>query len=203
MINFIDYTDFADNEINLEINSYNLTQFESIANEVIYDVLNDLFGAYLYNNLIADLDENGKPETTKYKNLVNGTTYIDTFRNNRTINYQGINDMLRYFVFCEYKKFQLSYSTTTGSVQTSNENSTVLTESQLNSYLEKYYTKAVQLYRKVVKFLKDTYLNNETDYFDATEYANWYPVNYSISSAIKKETIQPVNYQLTNPLLYK
>lgn len=204
MIYFIDYTDFADSEFNLEINEYNLNTFESIANDVIYDVLNDLLGADLYNKLLADLDANKKPQTQKYKNLVDGMPYYDTLRNNKIVNYQGINDMLKYFVFCEYKLFKLSYDATTGTVQPNNENSIVLTDIQLKSYLQKYYTKAVFLYRKVVKFLKDNYLNNQNDYFTSVEYANWYPKPYNIESEFTTLTITPKNYySLNNQIVYK
>lgn len=194
MINFIDYTDFANSEINLEINEYNLATFEKIANTVIYDVLNDLLNAELYNKLIADLDANGKPTTTIYKNLVNGVLYTDTLNNNKKINYQGILDMLRYFVFYEYKLYKLSYDATSGTVQSNNENSTVLSEFQLKTYLEKYFVKAVFWYRKVVKFLSDDYLMNFKNYHTDEEYNNWLPKKIRIESAISTCTIMPNDF---------
>jgi hypothetical protein len=193
MINFIDYTDFANSEISLEINEYNLATFEKIANNVVYDVLNDLLNAELYNRLIADLDENGKPESEIYINLVNGITYIDKLNNNKNINYKGILEMLRYFVFYEYKLYKISYDATSGTVQSNNENSTVLSTMQLKEYLKKYYVRAVFLYRKVIKFLTDDYLNNEKNYFSDEEYANWLPKKYAIETAISTCTISPID----------
>jgi len=193
MINFIDVTDFADNEITLDLTQYNTTQFESIASTVIYDVLNDLLGAKLYNELIDDLDGTGQPQTQLYIDLVDGITYLDAKKSNRTVNFQGIKKMLRYFVYVSYKLNKLSFDKTTGTVQPENEGSKQLTKQELMNILSGYYNKAVELYRLTVKYLND---NWET-YFTSTDFALWYPKKIKPMSAFEYISIQPVNgYQL-------
>jgi hypothetical protein len=168
-MNFITVNDFI-GEIALDLsNDANvMANFEAIGTQVIYDVLNDLMGASLYNALIADLTA-GQPQTTKYIELVNGKTYTDSA--GKTINYEGIKRMLKYFVYETYLDLQYSNNTSLGQVSSLTENSKILDRGTLRKVRAKIQNKAVILYNRVINFLD--YYNSE--YFTGNDYSFWQP----------------------------
>lgn len=158
-------------EINLDLSSDPnvIAQFETLGRQIEDDILQDLLNDKLYNDLIADLDLSGDPQTSPYTELVDGETYINDA--GQTIIYQGLKRMLRYFIYEQYLDFQWSSNASTGQSTTENENSTLLTRSALRKVRARIQNKAVNLYSKAA-----TYINEKnTDLFSATDYGFWRP----------------------------
>ena len=156
-------------EINLDLSDANVrVNFLAIADNVIYDTLNDLLNATLYNYLINDLSA-GIPVTQKYTDLVSGVTY--TKLNLEVYNYEGIKRMLKYFIYDSYLEDQQTYNTAIGQAMGMNENSVILSRSDLRKRRAKIQNKAVKLYAQCVEFINNKYAT----YFTGSEYYYWHP----------------------------
>jgi len=169
-MNFIDVNDFK-GEINLDLSSDTnvLAQFEALADNIIYDILNDLLNAPLYNQLIADLSS-GIPVTQKYTDLVDGKAY--TKLSGEVSNYEGLKRMLRYFVYDAYLEYSHTQNVSTGQVTSSNENSTLVNRGTLRKIRATIQNKAVRLYNQAAIFVNENY----ADYFTGNDYEFWRPL---------------------------
>lgn len=168
---FLTINDFI-GEVNLDLsNDANVqAHFISMGRQVEDDYLRDLLNDKLYNDLIADLDGSGNPVTQKFIDLVDGKTYINNA--GVTVIYEGLKRMLKYFVWSETLDFTWSRNVSTGQIINTNENSQVISRSNLRKVRSKNHNKAVNLYNSAAIFINDNY----EDYFpDTNDYSFWMP----------------------------
>lgn len=168
---FLTINDFI-GEVNLDLsNDANVqAQFIAIGRQIEDDYLRDLLNDKLYNDLIADLDGSGNPQTQPFIDLVDGKTYLND--GGATINYDGLKRMLKYFVWSETLDFTWSKNVSTGQITNTNENSQVISRADLRKVRSKNHNKAVNLYNKAAIFIND----NHEDYFPNTDdYSYWLP----------------------------
>jgi len=139
------------------------------------DVLVNLFQyTDLYTNFIADLTATTPqiPQTAKYTELLNGTTYEDDCE--RTIVYDGLKRMLKLFTFDKYLEDNPTYNTNTGQVESTHENGKQISTSKLIAVRTNRVNEAIALYRQAIKFIYD----NRDTYLSADEQGVWSPVIY-------------------------
>lgn len=179
---FTDINDFI-GEINLDLNNDPnvLANFEAIGNQIETDILRDLLNDKLYNNFIGNTTS-GEPVDQIYIDLLYGVTYENP--SGETIIYEGLKRMLRYFIYEQYLEYQHSQNGSTGQQFSNQENSTILTTSQLIKVRKKIQNKAVRLYNKAGIFINDNY----TDYFTGNDYSFWYPKRKKFLGAITTMT---------------
>jgi hypothetical protein len=166
-----DVNDFI-GEINLDLSNDSnvVAQFESMGTTWQKDILRDLLDDELYNLLIADLDGNGDPQTTKYIELVDGKTYERPSGKEKI--YEGLIRMLNYYVYDLYLNFTWSSNVSTGQITNVNENSTKVNRADLKKVRADIQNKAVNLYNSAVTYLND---ENETYFTGANSYSFWDP----------------------------
>lgn len=186
MMYFLTINDFK-GEVNLDISSdvNVIAQFETLALEHEKDILRDLLGDSLYDNLINDLS-GGVPQSTEYYQLVYGTSYYDN--SGQKIIYDGLQRMLKYFVYCHALENGVTYNTSVGQMSGVNENSVSIDAHDLIKVMKPKYNKAVNLYNKAIKFINTKYAT----YFTGNEYSFWVPVKKQYIGVIKTGT--PCNY---------
>lgn len=168
---FLTINDFI-GEVNLDLsNDANVqAQFEALGRQVQDDYLRDLLNDKLYNDLIADLDGSGNPQTQNFIDLVDGKTYLTP--GGATSNYEGLKRMLKYFVYSETLDFNWSRNVSTGQITNTNENSQTINRADLRKVRSKIHNKAVNLYNSAGVFINDNY----EDYFPNTDdYSFWLP----------------------------
>jgi hypothetical protein len=146
---FIDVNDFI-GEINLDLsNDENvIAQFESLGRTIEDDVLRDLLDDKLYNELIADLDGNGDPQTQKFIDLVDGKTY------------EGYLDL------------QWSSNVNTGQITNVNENSLKVNRAELRKVRARIQHKAINLYNAAKTYIND---EHEVYFLTGNDYSFWNP----------------------------
>ena len=181
-MNYISVNDFV-GEINLDLSNDSnvIANFSAIATQVETDILRDLLNDKLYSDLI-DNTTSGSPTDSAFIDLVNGTTYTNLI--GKTIVYEGLKRMIRYFVYDAYLDIIYSQNTGIGQMQSQNENSTPLTRGALRKVRARIQNKAVGLYKAAAIFINDNY----TDYFSATDYAFWRPAPKKYLGKITSQT---------------
>ena len=137
----------------LSIQNINITQLLEIAKQVEENTLQDLLGAYQYNELLTDI-QNGEPQTQKWIDFKNGKIY--TKPNGNIAKYKGIIEMLCYFSYYEISINQQLH-TPTGYVIANNENSIPQTNLCTELKANQRYNKAINLYNETI-----TYINYNT-----------------------------------------
>lgn len=171
-------------EILLE--TINDDNFDDLAFEFEYQTLNDLLGAKLYNEFIADLDINNEPQTPKFINLLHGETYqVDDTE--QTINYRGLVIMLNYLFFEHFTINNISKDFQLGRSVSDVENSKKQTIGQLRYITNARYNKGVYLYNSAAFFV----LEFEDIYFDDNDLIYWKPRIKSTKYLLKLQ--QPFN----------
>lgn len=167
---FLTINDFI-GEVNLDLSNDSNVQahFEAMATQVENDILRDLLNDKLYNDLIADLS-GGVPVSAKFLQLVNGTSYVTDY--GETVIYDGLKRMLKYFVYAFYMDNQWSFNSSVGQMTAKNENSDLVSRSDLRKIRKLAHNKAIKLYNKAIIFIYD---NWET-YFSSTDFAFWHPI---------------------------
>ena len=169
MLNFYTYSNFV-GKINLDLSDGNIqSQFDSFAVDEGEEILRDLLDDDLYAQLIADLDSDNNPKTTKFINLVNGEDYERP--NGKTVNYDGLKKMLRYFVYAAWLEWTWSDNVGTGQFLNQNENSERVNRADLRKVWSKRYNEGVRLYNEAFRYINDNYTTYFTD--GTNEYAFW------------------------------
>lgn len=121
-----------------------------------------LLGDDVYIALIADLDANNLPQTTKYINLINGKTYTDNSGEETT--FLGLRKMLTYFVYSAWIKDNMFQESELGTIQTMGENSIKVLQKQVNRRGNKRWNKGADYYdREVYDYLL----------FNQSDFPNW------------------------------
>lgn len=169
MLNFYTYNDFK-GKINLDLGDPNVqAQFDAFAVDEGEEILRDLLDDDLYQQLIDDLDSDNNPQTQIFIDLVNGKDYERP--SGKTVNYDGLKKMLRYFVYASWVEDNWSSNVSTGQVINVNENSEKVDRSELRKVWSKRYNEAVRLYNEAFRYINDEY---ET-YFDTStnDYSFW------------------------------
>ena len=181
-LTYISVNDFI-GEINLDLNNDPnvLANFKALAGQIESDILRDLLNDKLYNDLVANTTS-GTPSSQIFIDLVSGVTYVDP--SGETIIYEGLKRMLRYFVYEKYLMYQHSSNASTGQNFATQENSTLVSRSQLRKIWMPIQNKAVNLYNKAGIFINDNY----SDYFSNNDYSFWYPVKKKYLGAITTNT---------------
>ena len=133
------------------------SDFNLILGQTEKKYLRLLLGDELYLLFVEDCT-NGVPETQIYKDLLNGKTY--QIGNTKFI-YDGLKDMLKYFVFSEYK---LKYfeDTTIGTTSQQKEDSTKLTPFAITEISNKAYNKGISKYTEAYIFMLQNISNYST-----------------------------------------
>lgn len=165
MANFVLLTDFV-GEISISQSRYGNDKLNSIITTVEAKILTDLLGDDLYLKLKADL-VNNIPQTTKYLNLVNGVTYSVKNIDNIDVNvdYKGIKQMLRYFIYAELIRLQETDNTEVGEVEAKQQNSTRAKKAQLNTLISNAYNNGVKLYGKDIEDFTVSIKMHNNEYF--------------------------------------
>jgi hypothetical protein len=105
--------------------------FDQIIDRYEPEILTDLLGYELYKALVADLDSNGKPQTQRFIDLIDGAEFSFEF-NSDTINtkWNGLRNtakksLISYFVYYQYRGENDSFYSAAGSqVEPTFENAT-------------------------------------------------------------------------------
>jgi len=165
MANFVLLTDFV-GEIAISQSKYGNDKLNSIITTTEAKILTDLLGDDLYLKLKADL-VNNIPQTTKYLNLVNGVTYSVKNIDNIDVNvdYKGIKQMLRYFIYAELIRLQETDNTEVGEVEAKQQNSTRARKTQLNTLISNAYNNGVKLYGKDIEDFTVSIKMHNNEYF--------------------------------------
>jgi hypothetical protein len=165
MANFVLLNDFV-GEISISQSRYGNDKLNSIITTVEAKILTDLLGDDLYLKLKADL-VNNIPQTTKYLNLVNGVTYSVKNIDNIDVNvdYKGIKQMLRYFIYAELIRLQETDNTEVGEVEAKQQNSTRARKTQLNTLISNAYNNGVKLYGKDIEDFTVSIKMHNNEYF--------------------------------------
>lgn len=166
-----DVNDFI-GEINLDLNNDSnvIDNFERLGTIHQKDILRDVLGDKLYNELINDLDGSGNPQTQKFIDLVDGKTYERPSGKEKI--YEGLIRMLNYMVYSYYLKKTWSNNSSTGQLTNVNQNSEKLNRSDLRKEISIIYNQGIGLYNDVIIYLDDEY---ETYFPDNNDYAFWNP----------------------------
>jgi len=181
---FIDVNDFV-GEINLDLSNDSnvIDNFESLGRQIEDDLLRDLLDDKLYNELLADLDGSGNPQTQKFIDLVDGKTYLRP--SGKTKIYEGLKRMLRYFVYEGYLEFQWSSNVNTGQITNINENSLKVNRADLRKVRSRIQNKGVNLYNSAKVYLNDEY---EVYFTGDNDYGFWSPKKKAFIGGIKTGT---------------
>lgn len=164
---FIEITDFV-GKISL---SQKTTGFDNFAAQSEDGLLLMLLNAKLYNEFIADLDGNNVPQTQKFIDLLNGKTYQNE-GTLETINYLGLKDLIKYYVFCEIQIDSYSFPTQLGNVIPEIENATVLQRRQLRLAVNAKWNEFIRKYKQAIYYIDNEY---ETYFPDTNDFINWEP----------------------------
>jgi len=187
MNNLLTYLDF-NGLIIFDTESESSKEFlNDIISQVQKKVLVELLGYDLYLQF-----ETGLNETTildKWTNLRDGTDFIIEYNNeDYTLHFDGVKEMLKYFIAYNYQIAIANRMTFAGQVKSDFENSSVINQ---NYNLVKLHNKAVDLfgfafdnenvnYTKTVKLCNDKILDNSCFNFiyaqnlsDNTTYPKW------------------------------
>lgn len=189
MANILKYNDFI-GRYEISQNSQKKTHLEDYIAEFEPIYLEALLGAYLYNLLKADLNSSGVPQTQKYKDLVNGVTWVDSC--NVTLNFKGLKCMLKQLIFVDYT-LHTYYNSNIGNVKPVAENATVLSDLENKKILVPISQDAVHTYRSCVKFLKDD--KNYLTYFTIAEFSLWEPQTIYPLSIISTRTLENLHFK--------
>lgn len=153
------------------------TNYSSFQRRFLVDAL----GEHLYL-LFEDDFSDGAPETTKYKNLLNGKEYTIDYSGDFTIKYPGIIDstnlisFLAYFYF--YEQFKSNTKLTkTGWLENQNENSEIVSTDKVIDI----FNRGVELYGQTelveennIDDLWNLNRGNNLQYFGTTPFGNNY-----------------------------
>ena len=166
---FLDQSQFT-GEINILFQSDSIDkQFSDFAATFEKDVLTELLGITLYNEFIADINENNVPQTQKFIDLLNGVVY-NLESNGRPIEYKGLLLMLQYLVFDAFIQSRNFTFTPNGTLSVDTENT-----KQVSNYDTKYkatrniYNKGVRMYNEAILFVyekrNDYFINGDTTFW--------------------------------------
>ena len=184
-MNFLTVNDFI-GEANLDLGDSNVQdQFNSFATQKESDILRDLLSDVLYNELIADL-VGGVPQSAKFLQLANGTTYTTDY--GQTVIYEGLKRMLKLLIWSEALDNGYSYNSSNGQMTSNNENSTLVSRSDLIKIRKPKHNMGVKLYNRAAIFINDKH----TTYFTGNDYGFWQPVRKTFIGVIK--TVTHSNY---------
>lgn len=176
---FITENDFV-GKISLATNSLD-EEFEDFSAQSEEDLLLCLLNAKLYNELIADLDGNNDPQTQKFIDLVDGVTYVDS-DTQETINYLGLRDLIRYYVFSVWREEQYTRNSEVGQIRENTENATQTSRTQLKIAIKKRWNEFVVKYNSTVCFI----FNNYETYFPVNnDFSYWTPKRFFTKGSIK------------------
>lgn len=152
MARFVTIDDFKTGELLLATNYLQDPDLQSFIDRVEPDVLQDMLGCDLYNLFIADWDAvpSGSFSEPRFQVI------YDAFCEDKDcyiLKSEGIKQMLMYFIYFEYIRFQTFQDRTTGMKKTISENSerALLTEFGL---FEKY-NKGVKNYTNIQIYICD------------------------------------------------
>lgn len=151
---FISITDFATGQYSVDENFFDATVVEKEEKKI----LRDLLGDYQYGLFIADCGSGKVPATQKYKDLLNGKTYVNGY----TIIYEGLIEMLVAFSFSALVR-EHKNSNGTGFTKNVNQNSVVFNQFEYEQLANKAYNNGVNLYNQAREFL----------YFYNVNYTDW------------------------------
>ena len=128
--------------LKLAIHDSKAVDFNNIVTEYQETYLQKLLGEYLYQLFIAAID-GGSPEQ-KWVDLRDGADFTVSYNGSDLIlKWLGLKNMLKYFMFFEYKKQNVSTDTITGESKKQNLNSVFALESRK---MNDSFNKGLKLY---------------------------------------------------------
>lgn len=169
MVNVTDFLNFGKFELSSGV--YDQNRIADYIGRYERQYLIELFGAELYNDYIAQLDLSGVSTEQRFIELeqpfamdISAFNVIGTAGNNvgrdarRIIISNGLDDMLRGFIYFEYLKDSISTTTPVGVVQPYGENSK--TPNTLHIQIYTRYNESVRTYRAI----QDRIIANPNDF---------------------------------------
>lgn len=195
MANIVKNTDFV-GRFRLSQNDQIATDLNNYISELEPVICENLLGAWLYNELMADLDTDeesetfGEFQTQKYKDLVNGVTWVDSC--NVTQNLKGLKKVLLHLIYVDWCR-NLFYNSNIGNVKPIVETANILTDFENKKYLMPVSKDGVKYYRETIKYLLDT--KNYLTYFTATEFALWCPISINPLTLISTNTLENKHFK--------
>jgi len=146
MAKFVSNADFID-KFELSTGLYSNTKIDEYIDRYEDIYLVELFGVELYNEFIADLDNNNVPQDVKF------TKVFEPF--NEQIGFslmmsRGIKDMLVGFIYFQYLRDLATQTTNVGVVKPQEQNSKVIT-AHTPIYLK--YNESVKTYNAIQEYI--------------------------------------------------
>ena len=171
--NIVDFDDMV-GEFNLTFDSNYQSRFNSMVTNNEYKVLINMLGASLYNTYVAT------PALTAWTNLLDGEEgYEDSYEVIR--NWEGLKYLLIPFHYSTWVKINQYHSELTGFVVNNQENSTPLSNHQINVISNNAFNEFLRRYNECFIFL---YTNLET----YTEFDSYF-VHYKPKGRVIKTSI--------------
>ena len=140
----------------LTISTESTVDFDAIVLDTETRVLRGLLGDKLFN------DQEANPDKQKFKDLLDGVTWIDDDDDLTPHILTGMKIALHYFVYYDWGNFLPSVNTFVGKVLSDNENSIALTRQQNNIGIADRYSIAIDLYVEARAFIKRFEQNDKT-----------------------------------------
>lgn len=151
MASIVQIADFK-GEINITQSKFSTTDIQDFIDRYEELVLKDLLGDDLY--LKFKNDGYDSPTRQRYIDLLNGVVYADSNNSDYNVDFKGMKDMLRFFVFYYYLINQPYQNTMIGTVKGVSRNAENPARDIVNSLAFSRYNKGVELYDGVIKFVE-------------------------------------------------
>jgi len=153
-------TDFTSGITRIARPNYDGSNLQDVIDLALEEILRDLMGDKLYNLYEADLNGSGNPQTQKYIDLVDGVTYEDC--NGHETIYEGLKQMMKYFIFSRYKEEGIYQDVSTGQVRQASDVSEKSEWYNVSNEIKRFHDKGVLLYNQAIKYI----YNHQNTYFD-------------------------------------
>ena len=152
--------------------SENPTDFDDKAAKYEKEVLRCLLNDKLYSDLLADLDINNNPQTQLFIDLMDGKTFVDTTRNNNTVIFEGLREMIKYYVYYFAAKDYQNILSDTGTKTLNIDTGAQTAIRQMYSSMNDRFNEFVTRYYEAVYFIDFHY---ETYFPVNSDFINWFP----------------------------
>lgn len=159
---FLTYADFSSGKYKIAQDNYSQATLTAYITKFEKRYLQDLMGIELYNLFVADLVSN-VPQAARFTAIYNEFAEDDdgltsglsgqVSVENKIVRSEGIEEMLKGFIFFEYNRDFPVKNTMTGNVQEDNENSKVL--NSLKAGIIEKYNEAIATYKAIQWKLED------------------------------------------------
>jgi hypothetical protein len=145
---FVTIEDFV-GKYQISTGMYDTDKLQEYIDKYEKQYLIELFGAELYDEFISDLDVSNVPQSPNFLMLFN--PFHKNLGMGQLIMSDGIQEMLKGFIYFEYVKDLANQMTPLGNVRPTGENSTSI--SSLGSMMYNRYNTAIKSYRAIQLYI--------------------------------------------------